>query len=483
MLKAFVRDSAIYGAATVLVRGVALLAVPILTRFLSPADYGTIDIVAVFTSFAGVIVSLEIVQAVARFYPDTPDADERVSIASTSLWFAVFGYGVLLVVGQLFAPELATWLLGSEVRASVIRVALVAISANGVFYVIQSQLRWRLLAARYAVASVAYAVVSIGASVVFIVAGAGVAGVFEGQVVGAVVGGILSMSAVRADYRWRVDRAKLRAMLAFSIPLVPSSLGLYVTLYIDRLSINAFLGLTAVGLFGVGYRVASLVTLANVGIQGALTPLIYTHFREDATPREIGRLFRIYAAGTIALWLGLGLYARELLAAITTPAYADGAVVVPLLAPALILGGLYIFAPGLNIAKRTGRVALVNIGGAVANTALNVLLVPRAGIVGAATATLISSAIVFGSNMVLSQRAYPVPHDWRSLAVAAAGASLILVLGWQLSPSLIAIGVKAVLLFLEVALCIAVGLVRVDELRGLGRAVARRVRKPADAVR
>lgn len=465
MLRSFLRDSLIYGSATVLVRAVAILLVPILTRFLTPADYGSIDILAVFAGFVSVVVSLEIVQAVARFYPDSTSLTDRVGYASTSLWFAVIGYTVFLGLGQLLAPRLAEALLRSPDDVVIVRVALVAMWGNGIFYVAQSQLRWQLLAKRFAAASILYSVTSMGAGILFVVGGTGVAGVFAGQVIGAAVGIGVSGWAIRSAYRPAIDLAKLRAMLAFSAPLVPSSLGVLATVYVDRIAISALLGLGELGLFGIGYRLASVTALLSLGVQSALTPLIYSHHRAAQTPSEIANIFRLYAAGAIVLSLGLGLFARELLAILTTPAYAGGAVVVPLLAPALVLSGMYIFAPGPSIAKRTGLIAGINLAGAILNTALNLLLIPVAGILGAAAATLTSAAIVFGLNMAVSQRLYPVPHDWRSLGIAVAAAAVLLGTGWWLAPlDLLGVGVKAVLLMLGVVACIRLGLVQTREV-------------------
>jgi O-antigen/teichoic acid export membrane protein len=119
--------------------------------------------------------------------------------------------------------------------------------------------------------------------------------------------------------------------------------------------------------------------------------------------------------------LGLAMFADEIIAVFTTPEFYPGAIVVPILAPALILSGMYVLAPGLAIAKRTGSIALISIGGATLNTVLNLLLIPILGISGAALATLIGAASMFAAYMIISQRLYPVPHAWTPLALATTG--------------------------------------------------------------
>jgi O-antigen/teichoic acid export membrane protein len=155
-----------------------------------------------------------------------------------------------------------------------------------------------------------------------------------------------------------------------------------------------------------------------VGFQGALTPLVYTHHREPGIPHELARIFRHFAAFALLLSLGLSVFAREILMVITTPEYYAASVVIPLLVPAVLLSGMYIFAPGLGIAKKTGVIATINIGGAVLGVILNFALIPALGIQGAALATLLSSVTIFCTYMVYSQKVYFVPHSWNQLGVA-----------------------------------------------------------------
>jgi O-antigen/teichoic acid export membrane protein len=148
---------------------------------------------------------------------------------------------------------------------------------------------------------------------------------------------------------------------------------------------------------------------------------------------------------------------------------------VPFLAPALLLAGMYVFAPGLAIAKRTGLSAIINFVGAVMNTILNFLLIPGLGIRGAGLATLSSAAFVFAAYMVTSQATYHVPHEWRRLAAGTAVTVAAFLVGETLGPpSWQGVIVKG-LIFAGVAVALVLaGLVRRDEI-GQGTGLARRL--------
>ena len=304
--------------------------------------------------------------------------------------------------------------------------AAIWICTGGVMYLILNQLRWMLDPRGYAIVSVLGGVGSIAFSVALVVgAHLGVLGVLVGGSIGNVLALVLGLFRARSVYGvvFRTDR--LRQMLRFSLPLVPSGIAVFVTLYIDRIAISRLMTTADVGLFGIGYRLASVSSLLILGFQAAITPIVYTRYREPDAPTQLAGLFRAFAAVALLLSLTLAMFADEIIRALTTPSFYGGSVVVPILAPALLLSGMYVLAPGLAISRRTGSIALISIGGAGLNTVLNLLLIPGLGIQGAALATLLGAAAMFGAYMIVSQTLYPVPHEWTSLALATAGTAAI----------------------------------------------------------
>lgn len=449
MLKTLLRDAVIYGASTVISRAVSLLIVPVYTRVLSPAEYGAIDILSIFGNLITLTVALEIGQAVARFLPDADQEADRRRLVSTASIFTVGAYTAFLVLGFVFLDPLGRLLVGGDTPTVAVALALTSTWAIGVFQLGQNVLRFLLRPVAYMVASLLFSLGGIAVGVVLVVGfDAGVAGVFAGQT----VGGLLGASAVawftRELYRPRFDMRSLRQMLGFSVPLVPASLGVFVTLYVDRLALNALTSLSAVGIFGIAYRLAAVVSLLLIGFQMALMPIVYQRYRDPSTPPELARVFRTFVAFALTISLALSAFAPEILRIITAPAYYAADQVVPLLVPAILLANMYVFMPGLAIAKQTRAIATITIGGAILNTTLNLLLIPILGVRGAALATLVSAFLVFSAYVRTSQRSYPVPHRWAPLGVVVLAYAALAAFTSMLEPMTIA---SAALKFLCVA--------------------------------
>lgn len=476
MLKAFLRDSAIYAIPSIVSRGLAVILIPLYTRVLSPADYGSFDLLSAFAVLVNLTVALEVSQGVARFYSDEKDAERRVDYASSAFWFTIFCYTVFLIAALFFNKELSLLVMGRSGMETAFGVGVIYIFFNGVFYFIQNQFRWELRSSHYAIVS---SIVTVATAVLAVILTYvwtwGLAGLLSGMAGGALAGVFYGLWHFRATFRFQFQWDRLREMLVFSVPLVPSGISVFVSQYIDRLMINHYLSLNDVGLFGIGFRVAGMVGLVIVGFQGALTPLIYAHHRNPSTPSQLARIFRIFVAFALLMFLVISIFAKNIMTVLTTPAYYDAANIVVFLIPAILLSNMYIFAPGTAIEKKTHIILWINVGGALLNVLLNAVLIPHFGIEGASVAKLISYGLVFGAYMWFSQQLYYVPHDWKSMMQATLFAGTVaywisrieLSVAWVLPLKMMSIAAVILVILMT-------GLIRLSELQRLQEVVRQR---------
>ena len=430
MIRRFFRDSAIYTIPSILSYGISFFLIPLYTRVLTPTDYGALDMITVFGSLIALTVALEVSQAVARFYQDERTTEGKKVLASTALWFTILMFTAFLIMALAFAPELSLIVIGAPGFDDVFRLGTVFIWVNGLFYLLKNQLRFELRSKAYSSVSIVHSLTTAGASVLLAyVFQFGIYGFLAGMIIGTAAGTLLGLYYLKTTFQLRLDLRKLKTMLAFSIPLVPSSIAVFVSMYIDRLMINYYLSLEEVGLYGIGYRLASVSTLVLVGFQMALTPLVYKHYQEPETPQQLATIFRTFLAIVIVIFLILSLFADVALWILTTPAYYAASQVVVFLVPAILLSQMYIFAPGIGIAKKTHLLIWINAGGAILNIFFNWMLIPQVGYVGAGIATLIGYACVFGAHMYCSQKLYYVPHNWGAIAGVVLTAAALVTIG------------------------------------------------------
>ncbi len=472
MLRAFFKDSAIYAVPALISRGLSLFLIPLYTRVLQPADYGSLDLLMVFANIINLTIALEVSQGVARYYAEEKSTERKILYASSAFWFSLACYSIFLVLMWLGTDYLASYIMGQTGRETAFRIGLFFIWSNGLFLLIQNQLRWELRSREYAIVSLLMSFVGAGVSVwLAYYLHRGIDGLLIGMISGCFAGNVLGIYLLRTSFRFQFSMYRLSEMLSFSAPLVISGVASWFSLYVDRMMISYFLSIDDVGLYGIGYRLASVVNLLMIGFQSSLAPLIYSHYKNTDTPVQLERIFRFFMAFALLVYLGLTLFAFDILRIFTTESYLGGAAVVSYLVPAMLLANMYIFAPGISLAKKTHYFIWINLGGAFLNIVFNILFIPFFGIIGAALATMISYLIVFTTHMVLSQRFYPVPHHWRAIAGCAAFVSLMS-WGWPqlFSGALMHWTTNLAAIVLYILVTVKVGLISLDELhRGVSK--------------
>jgi O-antigen/teichoic acid export membrane protein len=418
VLQSFIKDSIFYIIPSILSRGIGFFLLPLYTRILSPADYGAFDLFMVAGSLVSLTIALEVSQGLARHYPDAKKEGQGAVFASTGLSFTVICYAIALLVAFPFADSLSYHLTGKDTYAAEFRLALIYFLANGIYLYLQSYLRWDLQSKQFAISSIIVTLVT-ALTAVFLagVQGMGLLGILWALIIGTGLGSTYAAFIMKDSLRFQMDVSKLIEMLRFSIPLVPSGILVFVTYYIDRLMINHYLGLEETGIYAVAFRIATVISILAAAIQGAITPLIFNNYKNPKTPEQISIIFQLFLSVSLVAWLGISLFANEILLVMTTQSFYGAAPLVAILAPSLIISSMYVFAPGISIAKKTHIIIWINLAAAIINIALNMAFIPWLGIYGAAVATLIANLSAFILYIVISHKYYPIPHEWIKIII------------------------------------------------------------------
>lgn len=483
MIKATLRDSLIYGLSSLLSKGLAIFLLPIYTRVLAVSDYGAYDLLLTLGALANLVVAMEVSQGLARHWVDMKIPQSRVRLASTAFWFTVGMYLIFLIVSLFFSENLCRLLFASSNYLISLQLGLGFITINGIYYLLLNQFRWELRSQSYAVASLVYAVgVLVFALLFCVVLGLGLEGVMLGQLLAVMVASVFSWYLLRNSFCCQLDFSLLKKMLLFSAPLVPAGLATFISLYMNRVALSHYSTLQELGLFGVASRLAGVVGIMMMGVQSALTPLVYLRYQESDTPGKIAKLFTWFVVFALLVCLLLILTAKWILVLFATADYSEAAGLVAYLAPALLLSQMYVFAPGIGIQKKTYLQLLMTVLAAGVSLIANQLLVPEFGGAGAAIATLLSTCVFFVCWVFVSQRLYPIPYAWRQVGGLTMGFCMCGALGlWldaHLEATLIVVAAKVLLVGLFTGLVFALGLVSTPEIQAVRLWVERRWKRP-----
>lgn len=458
-LSGMIGHSAVYWSGVMVSKLIGFLLIPIYTHYLTPADYGTLELIALTTDVMALIVGARLTAAMFRFYHAAPDATERRQVLSTSLTAMIIVGLAFFVVSSLFAGDIARLLFGSSEHAILLRIVLFTTALQLVQQIAMSELRIHERSRLFVAITWIHLVVMVSGSILFLVVfGWGVFGVLLAAAIAtSLVAPVVIFSVVRRT-GLGLHPALLRRMVAYSLPLIPAALCLFILHFSDRYILNLFVTLEAVGIYALAYKFGFLISAVIAHPFSLIwSNRMHVLYRESGRDRMYNQVLSAYAVVLVGAGIGLSLFIDEVLAMISPPVYHAAAALVPIIAGAYVLAAMNQLSMGPLYAEgRTGWVALATAAAAGVNVAVNFLLVPFFGAAGAAVATLFAFMTLAGVTQYLAARASSLRWDYRRAFAPLAVGVVIVVIGRGLDygSMVSAIGFKLLLLLVAYPLAL-----------------------------
>jgi O-antigen/teichoic acid export membrane protein len=426
-LKRLGKHSLIYGLGGLVSRILGLLLLPLYTRYLTTSDYGKVETLIAFTLVIGIVLRMGITSALFRFYFDSPEPSHRRLVLRTSFWFTMSMATLGLVAGLVLSPQISELLFGTPDDWELVAASVVNLWVNMNYEQLTSLFRLEERSTAFVSASLANILLTVAATLLLVVGlEAGPLGVIVGNFAGTLVVYGALVGYRREQLGLQFDRGLLREMNRFGVPLIPTALLLWVTNFSDRLFLVKLADTAEVGLYSVGVRIASAMVLLLTAFRLAWPAFAYS-IEDDREARRTYAYVLTYLV-LVTTWVatGLTLLSPWIVDWLTTPDFSSASRVVgPLAFAAVAFGGYIVVAIGVGRARRTQFNWVVTGAAAAVNVALNLILIPPYGMMGAAVATIAAYGTMFAGMSWWSQRIYRVPYQWRRVLTAAlAGAAL-----------------------------------------------------------
>lgn len=370
----------------------------LLARMLSPAEMGEYGLVTAALAFALLAVGLEFYSYTLReLVPAAPDRRARIIanqivlavIALLVVAMALFG----AVAANLFPGRLTPWFLVILVTEHV------SLEATRILIV-----TWRPVRAYIVVFLRGGLWVYVTAALMF---AAPSMRTLETVLVSWALGGLFSIAVAAlslADLPWsglrrfRPDAQAIKGGLLVARPFMLTAAGALVISYLDRFVIDAIVGRTGVGIYT--FYSTILIGLLSLGssVSHQFLPKVIAAYAEGSDPFRATLKSLCWSMLALALGTGLlsALLMRPMLAALGLSTYLANILLFYVMLPGVVLR-MFADVPSyaLYAARSDTDLLVCNIGSAIVSTLLNILLIPRFGLYGAAFASGVASAALF----------------------------------------------------------------------------------------
>ena len=416
-------------------RGINIVIQAALARLLGPAAYGVIAIGWIILRIGNLFTVLGLDSGVVRFgsqiHRDEKASFRKLILQSLSIALAAGSFaGGLMYLGapwlsyNVFSdPELIPVFRGLSIAFPLLSGLTVAAAVTRV----SQRMQFSVLAE-----DLTQPVVLLGLLLLVFPLGMGLGGVVGAIVISYFAALVLSLLLIRYLYRDIADvpqggRFSVNKLLVFSVPTALTGIFINLIIWSDRLFVGYFAASEDVGIYQAASQAALLFAIIIGAFNVAFAPMIADFFYRDEM-RRMAYLFRTSTKWGLyvstPLFLSLFFAPMEVLTIIFGHEYAVGAL--PLVI--LVSGQVVNLATGPvgNVLIMTGRQkawVLVTAFAFLINVVLNIILIPRFGLPGAATATTVATSASFLGGLLVVKYSMGIwPYDRRILkGVSAAG--------------------------------------------------------------
>ena len=434
------RDTVIIGITTLLTFLVGLVQLPLLTKTLGAHGYGIWSQVHVTAGLISPFTSLGLVNAMIRFLAAEKNREE-IQEGFYSVVSVVFMANLIASLAMIvFAYPLAMNFFDGTDQIGIVRLTGILILLAPVSLIYLNLMRTFQQIKRYSTFIIAENLSRVGLIAYLVLNGYGIFSVVLSLL--AVQGGILLILFFLTWSQIGIRRprfSRIKKYLSFGLPLVPASLSYWLVRLGDRYVISFFWGLTSVGIYSAaytfGYLPSMVVGVVTFVLLATLSKL-YDEGRMDEVKTHLSYSLKYLLAIVIPFAFGAAILAEPILRMFSTPEIASqGHLVTPVVAlGTLILSVSGIISYILILTRKTKIMATIWIVAAVLNVGLNILVVPRMGILGAAVTTLIVFVLATGAISYYSFKEFKFRIDWYFIIKSLIASAIMSLAVWLMAP-------------------------------------------------
>lgn len=433
---------------------ISFLLLPLYTAVLSTGDYGTVDLMSSTVSLLVPLLTLNVQDAVLRFgLGKDAEAEE---ILSVGLRMVAGGSCVLLAVSAVMIGLHLSPVDDVYLAFLIVMFVLTALS-NVITMYVKSQDHVRSLV----VSGIGNTLVMcVSAIVLLVVVRAGVIGYMASMALGSLFA-VTYLSFAGKVWRGvtvKVRTGLLKAMVAFSAPLVANSLAWWVNDVSARYVVTLVYGAAANGIYAVAYKIPTILSTLQTIFYNAWAISAVKEFDAEDSDGFLGRMYALYS-GTMSICCSAIMLLNVPLATfLYSNEFFEAWRYVPLLLVGVLLNGLALFEGCLfTAARNTKAVSWTTLAGAVVSIGSCVALTVTIGLIGTAVATLLGYLVTWGArtHMMLKNVAR-IRVSWRNEALTLAALVLQAVIAMQEG-----------LQFVQVPLLVLVVVLRRRQLRSI----------------
>ena len=416
-----VKNTIILAIGTFFPKLAVFISLPILTAYLTKAEYGTYDLILTLVALVLPAATLQIHSAAFRYLIDVNKDEKAMKIIISNIYGFIIPTSLIALAIMFFALSSQTIV----VRLAICAYFFFDIIVNANRQIIRGMGR----NTDYAVSAF---ISSVGQVALIALLVMGFKTGFLGAIIALAAAEIIASVYlfIRGDiYRYisfaEIKKEELKELLGYSWPMVPNSLSQWVMHASDRLIITAVMGPVSNAIFSVAYKIPSILSFAQTTFNMAWQENASIASKDEDAPRYYSTMFSWLfdiVSGGMAILIG---FTPVLFALLINGDYSAAYNHIPVLFVGMLFFCLSTFWGGIFVGyKKTKSVGLTTVISALVHLVIVFAGIYWLGLYAASIATLVSYLLLCILRMRGVEKLIHIDYNWKHIGVVCGALAL-----------------------------------------------------------
>lgn len=418
-------QTAVYVIGVLIGRAFSFLLLPVYTRYLSPADYGIIQLIDLTFDVLTLVAGTRLAAGLFHFHEKASTVDQKNQVLSTTMIALAGAYAIVAGVAAIFASTLSQLVFDAPIHTTLIRIASVSFLCQGLLIVPLAEIRRREQPRLFVALNSGKLILQAGLNVFFLVVMKyGLFSMFLSTLITSAIFAIGLTGYLIRQAGLHFSAPILRNLIRFGLPLVATQVATIFTTFGDRFFLRRSVdeafpghptaGVAAVGIYALAYQFGFLLAaLALDPFSSVWQPVRFKLAQQDNRDSIFSRAFIMLNVMLVTIGVGIGLFVHDLLNIIAAPAFRSASDLVPLLLLAYVVASWPAAQEtGIMIRERNELITYANWASAGVALIGYLVLIPLFFAWGAVWTTLAAAVTRHIIIYRASQRLWPIEYEW-----------------------------------------------------------------------
>lgn len=405
----------IYGVSTLIGQVISFFLLPLYTSYLTPADYGILSMIGIFTGGYGILSNFGISSAIFRFTGMAKSEVQKIKYLDTAQFINIFLNIVFSCIALIFSGTLALWLFNADAYESYLKFGILMGLISSLPSIPLSYLRVRRKTIKIAYSSLLNLGVSIVCTIIgLVVLNWGVWGALVGNTAGSVISMVYLFWNVNIPKWNNFSIARSKALLNYALPMFPHKALMFLLPMFSQVLLIRFLSLEALGIYNIAYKFCLPLNMFINLFQKSYSPYRFEILQQETKSKELFN--KINLTFFLIVFIGYTLtilFGDDVIKILTSPEFYSAGRYLTFMALIPIGRGLFfIFGTGIEFSKSPRFMPVISGIGFFLTLVLSYVLIPTIGIEGAAIAPTLGYLSMAAIVYFYAQRLYDIPYSW-----------------------------------------------------------------------